>query len=179
MPQKDQQGGKWPDFVVIGRVLRPHGVRGVLRVKALSDHPRRFQIIRHLYLSHEGEGRKLFTIHHAKTVHGAVLLQLHEIQTREQAELWRGALVEIPGAEVPHLPEGKQYLFELIGLEVQTQNGLRIGALSDVISYPWHDVYVVRNDAREYLIPAVADIILDVDEQAGVMTINAIDGLLD
>ncbi len=180
MPQNTPKTGGWPEYVVIGQVLRPHGVRGALRVLPLTDHPRRFEKNRIVFLSHQGQKRQRFSIAQALMADGGVvLLQLAELTSREAAAEWRGAIVEIPGEEVTPLPAGEYYIFELIGLGVETQNGQKIGTLCDIQSYPWHDIYVVRNDQREYLIPAVAEIIVKVDTQAGVIIINAIDGLLD
>jgi len=178
MPQDGSQR-RHPEFVIIGRVRRAHGVRGVLRVEPMTDHPGRFEILKQVYLRSDEAGRTLFSILKIKMAGEAVLLTLEGIDSRETADIWRQAWVEIPGEDALPLPPGKRYLFELIGLRVVSESGRQVGAVQDIISYPWYDVYVVRDGEHETLIPGVAQIIVRVDDQRGVMIIRDLEGLLE
>jgi 16S rRNA processing protein RimM len=167
-----------PDYVVIGKVSKPHGIRGELRILPLTEDAHRYKLLQSVFLNKNGV-RSLFKIEQAKIVPSAVLLKLDGVPTRTEAENWRNALVEIEGKEVLPLPEGKHYYFELDGLTVETETGQIVGQIVDVLGYPAHDVYVVKSDVREHLIPAVPEIVIKVDTKRQVMVINAIEGLLD
>jgi 16S rRNA processing protein RimM len=108
-----------------------------------------------------------------------VYLKLAEITDRDEADEWRGAEVEIAGTDLPPLEEGEYYAFELIGLTVVTTEGEELGVLEEVLDMPANDVYVVRKDGKEYLIPAIKEVIQEVDLSAGQMVIQVIEGMLD
>jgi len=163
---------------VIGQVLRPHGIRGELRVRSLTENAERYRLLQRLYLNLNGI-RTCFTIERLKITPAAVLLKLEAVDTRDDAERYRDALVEIEGEAVLPLAKGRYYYFELDGLTVETDAGEVIGRVTDVIGYPAHDVYVVTSETREYLIPAIAEIVIKVDMERQVMVIHALDGLLD
>ncbi len=167
-----------PDYVVIGKITKPHGIRGELHVLPLTEDVNRYQKLSSVFLNRNGEHIEQ-QIERVKIIPGAVLLQVQGITDRNAAETWRGALVEIAGKDVMPLPEGQHYYFELDGLTVETETGQVIGKIVDVLSYPAQDVYVVRSEDREYLIPAVSAFIVKVDTERQTVVINAIDGLLD
>jgi 16S rRNA processing protein RimM len=167
-----------PDFVVIGDVQKPHGIRGELRVRPLTEEVERFKSLTSVYLNRNGE-RQLCTVLNVKIVPDGVLMRLEEIPTRNEAELWRQATVEIAGDQVLPLPEGQHYYFEMDGLTVVTESGQTIGQIVDIHSYPAHDVYVVRSESRDIMIPAIAEFVVRVDLEQKLMVVRIIDGLLD
>lgn len=173
--RKPQQA---PDFVIIGEVQKPHGIRGELRIRPLTEDVERFKSLDRVYLNRNGE-RRLCTVLNVKIVPDGVLLRLEEIPTRTEAEEWRQATVEIPGELVPPLPEGQHYYFELDGLTVVTETGQTIGRIVDIHSYPAHDVYIVRSETRDIMIPAIAEFVLRVDLEQKLVVVRIIDGLLD
>ncbi len=175
----DQSRKSLPDFVIIGKITRPHGVRGTLRVEPITDDPQRFYLLSQIYIQNEKGTRNLYNIKNVQTADRYILLNLQEINTRNDAESLRGCYLEIPRQECVPLPEGEHYYFELIGFSVVTNQGKVIGELLDVYSYPANDVYVVKNNEKEILIPAVDEFIDHVDYEAGIITINPIEGLLD
>ncbi len=165
--------------MIIGRITRPHGVRGTLRVEPITDNPQRFHLLSKIYIYNENDSRTLYNIKNVQIASRYILLDLLEINTRNDAEPLRGCYIEIPRQECLTLPEGDHYYFELIGFSVVSNQGKVIGELQDVYSYPANDVYVVKNDKKEILIPAVDEFVEHVDYKTGIITINPIDGLLD
>lgn len=107
-----------------------------------------------------------------------VYLKLCGIDTREQAQALRGAYLQTPERALAELPEGEYYRFQLVGLNVRSLDGRDLGHIEDVISAPENDVYVVSAPFGEVLIPAVDDVIRDVDLTAGVILVEIIPGLL-
>jgi 16S rRNA processing protein RimM len=99
----------------------------------------------------------------------------------EQAEQLRGYTVAVPLANLVELPAGEYYIFQLIGLEVHTTLGGYLGKLVNVESNPANDLYVVRGpiSKKDILIPAIKDVVKNIDLEAGRITIELIEGLLD
>lgn len=107
-----------------------------------------------------------------------VYLKLCGIDTREQTQALRGAYLQAPERDLAALPEGEYYRFQLIGLSVRSEDGRDLGHVTDVMSTRENDVYVVSGPFGEVLIPAVDDVVRDVDLNAGVILVEIIPGLL-
>lgn len=170
-----------PRYLIIGEVLRPHGVRGELRIRLLTDYPERITRDKTLYLgknvNHEG---KAYTVEGMRRNQEYGLLKLVGINDRDAADLLRELLVLIPLEEAVPLEEGEVYLYELIGMDVQTEDGTRLGELVDVLETGANDVYVVDSPQHgEILLPAIPDCILKIDPDANLVTVRLLDGLLN
>jgi len=174
-----QQNKSLPDFIVIGRIARAHGIRGALKVEPLTDDPERFNLLEKVGLSFDNETRTFFNIKDVRFSNKSIILSLEGIEDRNEAEKWRRAYLEIPVAQRVPLPEGQYYYFELFDLLVKTTTGQLLGEIVDIISNPANDVYVVKSDEKEILIPAIPDVIKNIDIESGVVTIDPLDGLLD
>ncbi len=179
MTDEADRKGRVPEYVVIGKVRRPHGIRGVLRIGIMTDDPHRFRLLREIYLSRNDHDRKRFAIINVGIVPDAILLTLEGIDSRDDAESWRDAWVEITGDQIMPLEEGQHYLFEILGLQVQTEEGEILGTVVDILRNPAHDVYVIKQDEREFMVPAVPEFIRQIDSESGIMIIHVVDGLLE
>lgn len=161
--------------VAIGEVLRPHGVRGEVRVKPLTAHPERFLHLEEVYV--EGVRRR---VRAARVAAGAVILSLEGCEDRGAAELLRGRLLEVDRDHVHPLPEGEYYWFQLRGLRVLTTEGRPVGRVVDVEPNPAHDLLVVEGEAgRRFLVPAVRALVAEVDLEGGRLLVRDIPGLLE
>jgi 16S rRNA processing protein RimM len=105
-------------------------------------------------------------------------VHLDGIADRESAAALRGALLLVRETDLPSPADDEYYRYQLIGLRVVSASGEPLGEIADIISTPGNDVFVVRGDKGEILIPAIEDVILDVDLTTGVVTIEPIPGLL-
>ena len=97
----------------------------------------------------------------------------------EAAERFRNWQLAVPREQLPPLPEGQHYTFQLVGLQVVTESGERIGEIRQVLPMPAHDVYLVSTKEREILIPAVKEVVREVDLDRGQMSIRLVDVLLE
>lgn len=159
-------------LVAIGRVLKPHGVRGELRVQILTDFPERFDETPEVRLV-SPEGLVLLKAVESVRFHsGWVLMKLAGIQDPENAGRFRGWLVSVPETELVGLEPDEYWHFELEGLEVRDEAGAVLGRLEEVLQTPGHDLYSVRGASGEILIPAVAEFVRSVDLEAGVMVVR-------
>jgi 16S rRNA processing protein RimM len=178
MPDKQPE----PRYLAIGRILRPHGVRGELRAEILTDYPDRVQteFAEHLRTVYVGKAHQPFTLTGVRFHQDAMLLTFKECTTRDEADALRGALVEIPFEDAVPLEEGEYYQFQLVGMQVTTEAGDILGDIVEVFTPPGaNDVFVVHGPRGEILIPVIEDVVVDLDLDAGRVVIRPLPGLLD
>jgi len=168
-----------PSLVNIGRIETFHGVHGELRVTPWTDFPRRFKKLEKVWVRSSDSQVREFQVERVRLSGRRVILKLAEVDTREAALELRGALLQIPRPACMVLPNNSFYVFDLIGLRVKSSRGEVIGEITDVWFMPANDVYVVRQGEKEWLIPAVREVIKSVDVEAGEMIIEPMEGLLD
>jgi len=167
-------------LVVIGEIARPHGLHGEMRVTPLTDHPERFEAVTDCVLWDQArDTRQRCRITRARRQGAAVLLSLAGCDTIEAAGALVGRLVALPEAEALPLPPGQFYPWQLEGCRVLTDDGREIGRMTRVEQSAAQDLWVVSDGAREWLIPAVAEIVLEVDVAGGRVVIRPPDGLLE
>lgn len=164
-------------LVAVGKILKPQGRRGEVKLLALTDDPARFGKLDSVYLLETGERRRLESSwRHAD---GSPVLKLEGISDISGAETLRGKLIGIPEDTVPPLPECHYYWWTLLGFKVTTDGGTPLGTVSDVLENPAHDLLVVREGDREVLIPLVRGIVLEVIPDAQRIVVRPPEGLLD
>lgn len=144
----------------------------------LTDNPDRFSELNEIKITAGGITRE-FHLKGVKKLAGRILIQLKEIMTPEEAKLLVGGFIEIEKEQVIKLREGNYFVFDLIGLEVITASGDKIGQVKEVISLPANDIYVVVAGNKTYNIPATKDIVKRIDLAKKVMIIEPMEGLLE
>ena len=160
------------ELITIGRIERPFGVKGEVRVRSLSDVPGRFEGLSQVMLV-STSGRYLETaVRGVRKVQNAYLLGMDAFTTPEEAARFRGALLKIPKTDVPPLPPGEYYEFELLGLTVMDESGGVLGTIEDIVEIPSHHVFVIRGKDGEHLLPAIKDVVRSVDVDAGMVTVR-------
>jgi 16S rRNA processing protein RimM len=168
------------DLVVIGEVVRPHGVRGELRVSLQTDRPERFDDLRECVVwDPASDARTVRRIRGVRHHGDAVLLSLEACDSPEAARTLVGRLIALPRAQALPPPPGHAYPWQLVGCRVETEDGRAIGELERVEPSPAQDLWVVRAGEREHLIPAVPEIVREVDLDAKRVVIRPPEGLLD
>ncbi len=171
--------GDSSDLVTIGKIEKPFGLGGEVRVRPLSDVPGRFETLRRVIL-HSPSGRVLTTgVRRVRAGGGSYIIGFEALTTPEEAAAFRGSLIQVPRSESPSLPEGWYYEHELIGMEVKTEQGGLLGTLEEVWDLPANHVFVVRGQGREVLIPATKEVIASVDVAGRRMTIRPVEGLVE
>jgi 16S rRNA processing protein RimM len=167
-------------LVVIGKVARPHGLRGEVRVMLLTDDPGRFERLEACVLWDPArDQRQTRPITAARRQGGAVVLSLAGCSTVEAARSLTGRLVAVPESQALPPGPGRFYPWQLEGCRVVTEAGQTVGRVTGIEASPAHDLWVVRDGAREHLIPAVPAIVVDVDLAAGRVVIRPPQGLLE
>jgi len=166
-----------PTLVVVGRVIRPHGVRGELRVQPDTDFPQRLRTLPQAVLV-TAERSTPVRVEAVRPAGEAVLVKVAGIDSAEAAAAWRGAYLAVPPELAAPLPAGRHYVFDVLGLTVETEDGRVLGTVDEVLRTPAHDVYVVRG-AREVLLPAISSVVLQVDPAGGRMVVRPLPGMLE
>ncbi len=164
-----------PSHLTIGRVSAPRGLRGELKVRILEDYLPTLPERDTLFL---GDPPVPYPVESVRIQPRGVILKLANVDTREQAESLRQQNVLIPFEDAPPLEDGEYYVFQIIGLEVYTDQGAHLGEVFDVIFTGSNEVYVVRGPQGEFLIPAIANVIQHVDLHSGRIVITPLEGLL-
>lgn len=172
-----------PRFLVIGRVVGAHGLRGELRVEIHTDFPEHFEVLETVYLGDDsttGLGRgepRHFHLERCRFHKGRAIVKLAGCETRSDAERLRGQWVQIPIEHARPLDEDEYYEYQIVGLEVWTDEGERLGRITEVLYTGSNDVYVVTGPEGEILIPALEDVVLQVDLEAGRIVVSLMEGL--
>ena len=156
------------EYLAVGEIVRPQGIRGELKVKPLTDDPGRYFDLKRVRV--EGEMRAI----HCLRVHdGFAYVRLEGVYSREGAEALRGALLYIHRDDAVALPEDTEFICDLIGCHATDTEGADCGVLSDVLQPGGCDVYVFRGPRGELLVPALKKVILKVDVRGKRMLLDA------
>jgi 16S rRNA processing protein RimM len=165
--------------VLLGKVVATHGIKGQLRVAAFSGEFETILALGSLMLKGPVGGMESFEVA-ASAVHGKkVIVALKDYDSINQVLHLVGRELYTTREQMPELPEGEFYWCDLLGLKVVNDRGEVLGALVDIIATGSNDVYVVKDGKREHLIPALEEIVLDINLDDGIMTVSLPEGLLD
>lgn len=165
------------ELVTIGRIERPFGVRGEVKLRSLSDVPGRFDGLREVTLVSPDGKTVRTTVTGVRRAGSAFIVGLAGYGSPEQAKALRGAWVQIVRGAPPPLPEGQYYECDLIGMAVLDEHGHSLGVVDRVLDLSGNHVFAVRRGAQELLVPAARDLISRVDVERHELTVREIEGL--
>ncbi len=164
-----------PEYLVIGFLRRPFGISGEILMDLHTDFPERFRTGRKLYV---GDDYKAMTLASVRPHGEGMLIRLRGVNTPEMAGQYRNTWIFIKTKDAPALPEGKYYQHQLLGLKVVDEADQTLGTLTEILATGANDVYVVKDEAgKELLLPAIPDVILDVQPEAGFIRVHVLEGL--
>ncbi len=171
-----------PEWIEVGRVSRPHGVHGEVRIRPDSDNPERFvkgavlhaRPARAPMVGGRAEQRARLTVSALRGGAGFPIVSFEEVSDREGAAALCGFILEVPGAELPDLAPDEYYPFEIEGLEVRDHDGCVVGRVKEVIDTPAHPLIAVALDAGgEVLVPFVLAAVPEVLLAEGYLVIQS------
>lgn len=158
----------------MGRIKGAWGIHGDVKIDLLSDAPDRFEPGNIVHVKNEST-----RVQRSRRVRGGMVVKLDIVNDRNQAELLRGQEITVTPEQVSPPPQGSYYHFQVLGLNVLSHEGENLGKVQEIIETGANDVYVVHLEGRrDVLIPALEDVILDVDLERGSMTVRLPDGLI-
>lgn len=166
------------DLFRVGSITRAHGVHGEVKVYPTTDEPRRFQTYGEILLDN-GKERRTVHIESVKFSKQMVILKLKEYSDMAEAELLRGAELYVTREQAVPLGENEYYVCDLIGMQVDTDEGTTLGVVEDVMQTGANDIYVVKSESgKEILLPAIKECVKLVDIESRHMTVHLMPGLL-
>jgi len=164
-----------PKFLAVGQIVRPHGVRGNLLVAATS------QIIKSIIPGTQvflGPKQQAFTVRYLSSHHDQYLLSLEALNLREEAEAYRGGTLFIRFEDTSPLAEDSYYHWQLLGLNVVSDQGENLGNLEEIIETGANDVYLIHSHTgSELLLPAIKSVIQSIDLEKKLMVVHLLPGL--
>jgi 16S rRNA processing protein RimM len=161
----------------VGRVVKTQGLKGQIRISG-SRESAAFYRGNRLYLDKERETKKVLTVESVRFQRGVMILGLEEIRNIAGAEELVGSSVYVAKDSLQPLPAGEYYEFQILGMEVITEEGREVGKVEEIFPTGSNDVYVIRKDGKEVLIPATDEVVAKVDLEKKVMSIRRVEGLL-
>ncbi|MFQ5638725.1 MAG: ribosome maturation factor RimM [bacterium] len=170
---------KLPDRISIGFVERAHGLKGEVRVKPLTDSPVRFNKLSRVFVELRSGNLLTFEIRKVVISGSHIFLCFKGVETREAALELKGASIQVHRKEVLPLKEDQFYIFEILNFEVLTTQGESLGWVAEVMDLSANAVLVVKKGLREFLIPMIRDVVIEINKQKKVIIIDPLEGLLD
>jgi 16S rRNA processing protein RimM len=165
--------------IIIGKIVGVQGIKGEVRVFPFTDDMDRFERLGQITLV-KGLETQQMRIESSRIQKNVVILTLEEIADRNQAEALKGWEIAIEPEDLEQLPEGRYYIFQLVGLTVFTMEHQELGILTDVLQTGANDVYVVKTaEGKELLLPALKSVVKKIDLQTKEMLVDPLPGLLD
>ncbi|GAB7082203.1 ribosome maturation factor RimM [Megalodesulfovibrio paquesii] len=170
--------------LVLGRVLKPHGVRGELKCACYAEEPGDFLALKRVWLARGSAAPRPFVVRKARWAapgEAAALLLVEGIDDRTQAEAWREADILVDAADLPAPEEDEVYIEDLLGAEVVLEDGVVLGVFDHLLeTADEYDVWAIRTPAgEEILFPAHEDFLVEVDADARRIVIDPPPGLVD
>jgi 16S rRNA processing protein RimM len=167
------------NLIAIGRCSKPIGTRGEIKIVPLTDDAKRFQNLQSVWVGLDETRAKSYSVTAVRVEAQRVVLSLQGVASSEQAQELRNTYVILPQEETVMLRRGSYFMDDVLECEVVTEEQVLVGKVTDILSFPANDVWVVRKDTKEILIPAVKEIIRKVDVRMKRITIHALEGLLE
>lgn len=171
-------------LLLVGRVSRPHGIHGEIKVSPETDDPLRIKGISKLYFGASSLrvlSKQVHSVRFQRSKNGTVVvLKLDGIDTREAAESFRKMKIFANRSDLPPLMDGEMYIHDLIGFSATTEFGEAVGTVIDVLETPAHLTFLVERDGRpDVLIPDVPEIITHIDLIEARIVIRPMEGLFE
>ncbi|MBO5478185.1 MAG: 16S rRNA processing protein RimM [Clostridia bacterium] len=162
----------------IGQIVNTYGIKGFVKVVPFTDNINRFEDLDEVYLQTKN-GLETFEIEEVKYSKNTVLLKLKGIDDINVAEKYRNCYLKIDRKNAVELPEDTYFIVDLLDCEVVTDEGEILGRITDVYPTGSNDIYVVKNEeGKQVLLPAISQVIKQVDIENKKITVHLLDGLI-
>lgn len=164
------------EFLEAGKIVTTHGIKGEVKIMPYTDVPELLCDFDRLFI---GKKHEEVFIERSRVFKNTVIAKIEGVDTPEAAEKLRNKLLYMHRDDL-ELVDGTYFIQDLIGIEVRDADTEQVyGTIADVMQTGANDVYVVKGNDREYLVPAIADVVITTDIEGGAMTIRPLDGLFD
>ena len=162
----------------IGQIVNTFGIKGFVKVNPWVNDVTRFDDLKKVYIKIRKE-EKVLEIEEVKYHKNQVLLKFKGVETVEQAEMLRNAILEIDRKDAIPLEKGEYFIADLLESEVYTDEGEKLGILEDIFNTGSNDIYVVKNElGKSILLPRIKDVFKEIDVENKKIIVHLIEGLI-
>ena len=162
----------------IGQIVNTFGIKGFVKVNPWVNDVTRFDDLKKVYIKIRKE-EKMLEIEEVKYHKNQVLLKFKGVDSVEQAEMLRNAILEIDRKDAIPLEEGEYFIADLLESEVYTDEGEKLGILEDIFNTGSNDIYVVKNElGKSILLPRIKDVFKEIDVENKKIIVHLIEGLI-
>jgi len=166
------------EFIEIGKVVSTQGNKGEVNIFPLTDLANRFKNLTTVFLRNNNNQTTL-NIEKIRIKGNTVVLKFKDIENIKEAKMIVGSFLEVERKNAVKLPKDTYFIFEIIGLEVYAENNIFLGKVENVISTGSNDVYIVKGkNKKELFIPAIHEVVKDVNLEKKRINIKMVDGLI-
>lgn len=166
-------------YLEIGQIVNTFGIKGQVKIVPFTDDITRYDELKEIYVEKKNE-LKLFQIEQVNYKKNMVILKLKGIETVEEAEKLRNCYLKIDRKDAKKLPKDTYFIVDLIGLDVYTDEGKLLGKVDDIYNAGSSDIYVVKDElGKQILLPAIKDVLKEVDLENQKIIVHLIKGLVD
>jgi 16S rRNA processing protein RimM len=166
-----------PEFLLVGRLRHPHGVKGEVLLAVMTDFPERIQPEAAFFL---GDNYLPVTLASVRQHNKGKLVRFEGYETREDVDGLQNKGLFVRAEDLPNLPEGEYYQHQLVGLQVVSDQGQVLGTVRELIETGANDVFVVHTtEGKELLLPDIEEVILDIDLEKKIITVHLLEGLIE
>ena len=162
----------------VGRIVKTQGIKGQVKVSSSGEGTMALSEGHFVYVENKGGERRRLTVASSRAHREMTILSFREVKQIEEAEELVGCSIYVSKESLQELPAGEFYGYQLLGLRVKTEKGTDLGTLEAIMPTGSNDVFVVRKDSQEILIPATEEVVAEVDLRGKVMVIRPMEGLL-
>lgn len=165
-----------PVFLAVGRLGKPHGIKGEIQMVVLTDFPERLKVGLKVYLGEDHQPNKIVSV---RRNNQRLLIRFAGMKDRSQVEQLRTLPVFVRTEDIPPLAAGELYLHQILGFSVEDSALGVLGFLAEVLETGANDVYIIRPDAgKDILIPAIPEVILEIDLMHRLIRVELPEGLI-
>jgi 16S rRNA processing protein RimM len=165
------------DLCPIGKVMKPHGVRGKIKIDYFGNDLNQFSLYRKIFIKDHLGKPESYEVLNVTLQPPRLILQLKGIETFEETKNLIGKEIFVRREDLPKPEEGEYYWFQILGMVVETEKGRRIGTVKAILPTGANDVYIVQGKRKEIFLPATEEVIQSIDLSAGVMKVVRMEGL--
>jgi 16S rRNA processing protein RimM len=165
------------EYLNIGQIVNTHGINGDVKVYPLTDDVKRFSKLKEAYIESKGEMTK-YMVESVKYQKNMVILKLKGVDTMNEAEKLRQLYLKVGRWDAVKLPKDTFFICDIVDSEVFDIEGKLLGKLTDVLETGSNDVYVVKTEGKDLLIPALKSVVKEIDLQSKKIVVELPEGLI-
>ncbi len=176
-PGVSQDASPGPEYVAVGQITKPHGLRGEVQVKPLTENPQRFGPGSAMFVGVDASSLDPISVSYSRPHQAGLRVRFDAVSDAAAAEKLRGRFLFIPVGDLGELREGEYWEHELVGLDVRHVDGTHMGKLAAVIDRPGQDLWSINTPTGEVLFPAARELVREVNLEQRIVVIDPPEGL--